>query len=83
MALLPGNPAAILNRADKVLVNVDGVLGRVDGTLGSVDTTLEEVKVLLAEVKGVLTDLTEEIELVKQLPAMAEQLAQIHAAVTK
>lgn len=90
MALLPANPAAVLNRADKALANVDGVLGRVDGTLGSVDTTLGTVDVTLAEtrqalaeVKDLLGELQAEMELLHQLPLVAEQVAQIHAAVVK
>jgi len=49
MALL-ANPAAVLNRADKVLSTVDGTLERVDGTLSSVDTTLTSVDGTLSTV---------------------------------
>jgi ABC-type transporter Mla subunit MlaD len=91
MGLLTKNPAEILGRVDKTLVNGDGVLGRVDGTLSQVNSTLSTVDSTLSEVSGTLTtvestlgevqfllaELQAELKLVQQVPAIAVRVEEI------
>jgi ABC-type transporter Mla subunit MlaD len=91
-----GRADRVLSNVNEVLSRVDGTLGRVDGTLGDVSSTLSTVDERLEDVgtaphrgkrnarrgEGLLAGLEGEIALVKQLPEIAQQVREIHEAVT-
>lgn len=82
MARLLTNPLGeVLGRADTTLGNVDVVLARVDETLGDVSGTLGDAAAVLADVRDLLITLHERLQLLDEVPVLAKQIAEIHAAV--
>jgi len=86
--LIPNPLADTLGRADITLRQVDHVLERVDSTLSTVSTTLtsvegtlEEASAVLVEVRDLLIGLRARLELLDQVPLLATQMAEVHAAV--
>ena len=60
-------------------------LPKLDGTSATVaraEATLAEATELLLTVRGLPTELQEEMELLRQVPEIAEQVRELHAAVT-
>jgi hypothetical protein len=72
-----------LSSVDDKLTTVDTTLTSVDGTLVEVKSTLAETSETLTQVKTLLSELEGELALLKQLPALAAKLDEVHAAVTK
>lgn len=89
MSRLIPNPVADINRkidgsiekVDATLDTAGKTLGKVGGALEDVDATLGAANTTLAEVRDLLEELRVHLELLQQIPAMAEQLDAIHAAV--
>jgi hypothetical protein len=86
--LIPNPAGDLMRRVDKTLENVDTVLARVDGTLadvnaklGNVDSTLRDATTVLIEVQSLLTEFRDEIELLREVPAIKQQLDDIYRVV--
>jgi hypothetical protein len=79
--LIPGLPTDIFKKVDKTMADVDVVLGRVDTTLADVSTTLADATAVLSDVRGLLAELHDELELLREVPAMKVKIEEIHAAV--
>jgi ABC-type transporter Mla subunit MlaD len=70
------NVEVILTRTDETLNQVAATLTTVEGSLSSVGETLEDVRSLLTDLRG-------QLHLLQAVPALSEQLAEIHAVVTR
>jgi ABC-type transporter Mla subunit MlaD len=84
------NVDAVLGRVDPTLGDVSTTLASAEGTLGDagdalarVDGTLGDATAVLTEVKTLLSDLRDKLDLLDQVPGMAEKLDEIHAALAR
>ena len=84
--LIPGLPTDVFKKVDDLIADVKPILVEVDTTLITVSTTLTDVDVslgqataTLTDVKGLLGDLETKLELLDEVPAMKQQLAEVHA----
>lgn len=72
----------VLARVDSTLASVDGTLTSVDGTLASVDGTLTTATAVLSDVRDALAELHQELHDLRRIPAMEEELVELHHLVS-
>lgn len=89
MGLIP-NPNDTFKKVDRTVDNAEAVLGRTHGTLqavaatlSTVDGSVDAVGAALEEVRSLLGELEGRLRLLDAVPAMAQQLADLHAMVSK
>jgi hypothetical protein len=89
VGLIP-NPNDVFKKVDNTVENAEVILGRTDltlsnvaATLVTVDGSLEDVGGTLAEVRALLGELRGHLQLLEAVPALAAQLEEVHAIVSR